>query len=961
MTDSDHPNVMVSSTWADLAEHRKAVFDALLRLGFFPIGMEFDSAKAGKDIIESSLDMVEKAHAYVGIVSHRYGGVPEDKKRNRDNLSITELEYRRALERGIPVYMYLMGEDHPVKARDVEATEKLQELRADAKKRSICAEFSSVEQLKSLVLQSFHELNLDTPKETARAGRDPKLPEPPKLLAIPDFVSGQTFVGRLTELAWLDQWAASADPLIVIEAIGGAGKSALAWEWLNGHARRAVPNLAGAFWYSFYEGGADMSDFAAYALAYINRGPLKEFRGRKTADLARSLVVSLHERPWLLVLDGFERALVAYHRFDASQARDDQVKSEADHRACIKPADADLLLQLVTAEPSRILVTSRLMPAELANKAGLPLKGVQHRDLLGMHPDDALRLMRGLDIRGDESAIRRYLTGHFDNHPLLIGIIAGLVNDYVKDPGNFDRWADDPQGGSSLHLASLKIEQRRTHILAVALNGLEPGVRQLLSRMAAFSDAVAFETIEALSPFQDLPQLVAGLRELERRGLLHWDRRRNSYDLHPVVRGYAFDTLEQTERTEICNSIADHFQSKPPDRYEDAKTLADVQQSINIFQALVQANRLDDAARFYRGNFANALVLSIEANHEILAFLKPFFPEGFHNLPHGLENPDYSAYLLNHAALALCALGRLSQAKQGFAAALRIDLDRGDGSGVCTVLVNFAITCFESSRTAQSAATVELALELAKAMEDDELSAATYWRFVRICRETGHIQNAKTELEAFQRLPAPKDRARYGLGLTEFELCWLKFHQRALTDKLLGQAEALAQSGRERTLIRRLGHLQGEWLLLNGETPDAVSAFERLMEMTQAVGLPSAGVEARLALALARSGNHNRAREICDRLHELPEPPDVSLAEAYLELGDREKARQHVLAGYKWAWADGPPYSRWWELERCRTVLRALGEPEPTLPPYDPTRVEPVPYEADIRALIAKLKQTPPG
>jgi hypothetical protein len=34
-------------------------------------------------------------------------------------------------------------------------------------------------------------------------------------------------------------------------------------------------------------------------------------------------------------------------------------------------------------------------------------------------------------------------------------------------------------------------------------------------------------------------------------------------------------------------------------------------------------------------------------------------------------------------------------------------------------------------------------------------------------------------------------------------------------------------------------------------------------------------------------------------------------------------------------------------------VLRALGEPEPTLPPYDPKRIEPVLYEADIRKPIA--------
>jgi hypothetical protein len=123
MSDSDHPNVMVSSTYSDLTAHREEAINALLRLGFFPVGMEFDAAKAGKDIIDSSMDMVDKAAAYAGILSHRYGGVPEDVTRNPDRLSITELEYRRALERGIPVYMFLMSDKHPVFVDGVEKVE----------------------------------------------------------------------------------------------------------------------------------------------------------------------------------------------------------------------------------------------------------------------------------------------------------------------------------------------------------------------------------------------------------------------------------------------------------------------------------------------------------------------------------------------------------------------------------------------------------------------------------------------------------------------------------------------------------------------------------------------------------------------------------------------------------------------------------------------------------------------
>jgi hypothetical protein len=55
--------------------------------------------------------------------------------------------------------------------------------------------------------------------------------------------------------------------------------------------------------------------------------------------------------------------------------------------------------------------------------------------------------------------------------------------------------------------------------------------------------------------------------------------------------------------------------------------------------------------------------------------------------------------------------------------------------------------------------------------------------------------------------------------------------------------------------------------------------------------------------------------------------------------------------------ADSPPWCWHWELQRCRAVLQALGEPEPQLPPFDPAKVKPLDYQADIRHLLAEHAQ----
>ena len=43
-----------------------------------------------------------------------------------------------------------------------------------------------------------------------------------------------------------------------------------------------------------------------------------------------------------------------------------------------------------------------------------------------------------------------------------------------------------------------------------------------------------------------------------------------------------------------------------------------------------------------------------------------------------------------------------------------------------------------------------------------------------------------------------------------------------------------------------------------------------------------------------------------------------------------------------------------WDLQRCRAVLQALGEKQPQLPPFDPTKVKPIDYEPNIRRLLPK-------
>jgi len=149
---------MLSSTFKELQQHRAAVIDAINRLRLFAEVMELDAALP-EGLIDASLNKVQIADAYVGIIGFRYGQIPEDPIRNPDKLSITELEYSEAEKLGLPICMFAMSDTDPAprsafSQETGEQQQKLESFRERVAKKHIHAEFHSVEDLKTKAMQS---------------------------------------------------------------------------------------------------------------------------------------------------------------------------------------------------------------------------------------------------------------------------------------------------------------------------------------------------------------------------------------------------------------------------------------------------------------------------------------------------------------------------------------------------------------------------------------------------------------------------------------------------------------------------------------------------------------------------------------------------------------------------------------------------------------------------------------
>jgi len=292
--------VYVSSTVADLRAERAAVFD-WLRLARH---QAIDSYLPDSDTVrDSCLDDVAACDLYVLIAGHRYGFVPA--QGNPEGLSITQLEFRRAGEAGIPRVALLRTSVPDVRASDLLDPARaplVAGFRDEVAAQVRAAEFSDLQGLvQGLSTGVPAELGkLDRREKEQQAARDAGL----ALRVAPRPVY---LAGREELLAELDARLATdggGPRVAVLYGLGGAGKTSVAVEYAHRHLAEVE-----VCWQFAAE------DPAVLAAEF---GVLAAQLGVRQAAAARDPVASVHgvlarmTAGWLVVFDNApDRASVA--------------------------------------------------------------------------------------------------------------------------------------------------------------------------------------------------------------------------------------------------------------------------------------------------------------------------------------------------------------------------------------------------------------------------------------------------------------------------------------------------------------------------------------------------------------------------------------------------------------------------------------------------------------------------
>jgi tetratricopeptide (TPR) repeat protein len=829
------------------------------------------------------------------------------------------------------------------------------------------------------------------------------IPAPPEAFIAHPYTLLQThrLVGRQPELNLLTDWAAKPQSVVYharilnIVAIGGMGKSALTWKWFNEIAPQEMKPLVGRMWWSFYESDATFENFVTRALAYTARRSLAEVEQIPAPDREAQLLSALDREPFLIVLDGFERMLIAYARMDAahldapgapaSSRADvvaggiDSIGAASDHNAFLTPlaredagapglrrtADprtGNFLRKLAMVRASRILVSTRLYPADLENKVnGEPLPGCLRGDLRGLAEDDSIDLWRAFGARGERDQLLPIFR-IVENHPLLIQSLAGEVARFRRAPGDFGAWRQahrdfDPFAGGEL-------ARVRAHVLEFALRGLADRARKALHVIAAFRMPAGYDTLTALligkskMPCKTERELDVVLVELEDRGLVSWDKRANRYDMHPIVRGVVWGALGTRKQKGIYNTLYNYFESVPYSPFSPVGSVDELASAIELYNTLIRLGRFYEAYDVFSNRLKDATE-RLGASKLQIELLLPLAEDTKDKLPR-LDDAQSLFETLTTLGKAFAKIGQLHRALYILSQAHSLSISSPRLVGPYPWLFAYASrTLLMGGRLVEAHHTVVSALQQsARSPHNEPFYPDCVALLGVIFAARGYKEKATVTLKE-SRPPDESYNLRF-LGEKYMDWAWA---QSNLWFKNFDIVLTLFCRNKRNALLNKFlyeRHFMWAWRLF-GEAllglqiyPTAYEWLHLTLISARHVNLVEEELPTLIALAELRrqEGKPDEARELLADVWEPAErgPYPLFHADAYNVLaqierdaGNRDAAIEAATQAYRLAWCDGPPYAYHWGLVAARKHLEELGAPLPDLPPFDPSKYEPMP------------------
>ena len=696
-------------------------------------------------------------------------------------------------------------------------------------------------------------------------------------------------------------------------------------------------------WWSFYEGDASFEHFIEETLKYLKLDVLPSKREQVDA-----LLNGMRSQKVLLIMDGFERALRAYSSMSAAYQGDEEPKLDDTQLDCVD-VNAELFLKGICSLPNikgKVLMTTRLTPRAIKPRGEFML-GCREFELNAMQKADAVEFFHKQGIKGNRGEIE-FACEPYGYHPLSLRLLAGRI---LKD---FENPAD------IVVAQKLKIDgdiiQQKHHVLDVSYNSLPQHEQKLLSTIACFRSPVELKTIESIANGADRdPPLRDNLHDLVDRGLLHFDDKNKKFDLHPIVRRFAYDRLTSSDRIAAHTRLVNYFDAIP--KPKNVKTLEDLAPVIELYHHMVRAGNLDEAQKLLSERLVpNPLHYQFGAYQLMIELKRALFPDG-EDKPPRLKDESAQAWTLNGLANSYSLSGQPRRAVPLFEKKNEMREKMGDKKNLANGLGAVAsVALLPIGALSAAERNLRRQIELNREIGDERQEAIGYQELGLVLSHRGAWQAAEqvwnSGLSTYKKIGDVQSQS----------IIW---SYRALRFLLMAREEAILDTGKSNNEYRisaiesaqraleladetakteysyPVDYMRAYWLLgaayrENSDLEKAEENLSKTISICRQINMVY--FEANILLDLARlryaQNDFKDAQEkasealvITERSGFVLQGADVNLFLAQYALeqeNDKVKAKEYAEEAKRLATCDGPPYYYKVAYEEAVAMLESL-------------------------------------
>jgi hypothetical protein len=496
--------VFIGSSSIDLVPYRRKAIEVVNRLGMTPVAMEYFEV-AGGGAADESRRKVDSSDVYVGIVAHRYGFVDP-----QAGMSITEIEFDRAGERGLDRLCFLVDPTHPwpPDAIDYEHRARLAAFRERIDQALVRGLFTTVDNLSLLLVQAlvaWRDRRGIAPAAAAPGDGAPVavLPPPPPLV-----------IGREDDVSAIASRLRRPRARVVVRGWPGVGKTTTVLALARGPAvAEAFPD--GVLWASLGRSPDVVAELAGWARA-LGRplGP-----GAGLAEAITVLRALLAQRRALLIVDDV---------WDVAAAAAFDVAGPG-CATLLTTRLTDVARELATA-PQDLHVLGQLSDADAFALLGVlaPTTVQHHRDQLA----ELIAVLEGLPLALRVAA--RLLEAETSLGWGIDDLLRGLTDSrrLLAERAPDDRF--DPRTGTLPTVDAL---------LRQSTDLLEPEIRDRYAFLGVFAPKPATFDLAAMGAIWSVEDPRPTARTLADRGLLEPLLGTGRFQLHAVLKDHAATLL----------------------------------------------------------------------------------------------------------------------------------------------------------------------------------------------------------------------------------------------------------------------------------------------------------------------------------------------------------------------------------------------------------------------------------